>query len=551
MKTLSSVFAVSLLALATGAAIAQQPQSSAVAMNVQGRLSTLPASKLPRADADQFTVIGVKAGNAGASTVRLSRQYRGLDVIGGDIAVRTHRDGSIANVSTTLRSSARPASIVPKISADRAVVIAGSGFNASLASLPKATLVVYARAPYRDNQRLAWKVNVSGRGAQGVEADETVIIDASDGRELARWSNIQNAGAGAGVPDPGCSKGTAAVGSAATWRLGDVRLDTSKCGNTYKMIDRTRGGGTTNNMAWDVNGSGVTFTDVDNRWGNHARSDPASSGAEAAYGIAATWDYYLTVHDRRGIADDGKGALSRVHYGRNFSNASWYDGCFCMTFGDGNPASEYPFTVLDVLGHEMSHGVTSRTAALAYVGESGGLNEATSDIFGTMVEFFTNNPTDKPDYLLGERLFRANDSLAAGAMPEAIRYMFKPSLDGRSPDCYSPAIGDLNVHFSSGVANHFFYLLAEGSVVPDGFGAGTQANLKPADLVCAGSSQLNGIGRGKADRIWYAALTNYLTSDSGYADARQASLQAANDLYGANSVESRAVAAAWSAVLVN
>uniref|UniRef100_UPI0013D3529C M4 family metallopeptidase n=3 Tax=Pseudomonadota TaxID=1224 RepID=UPI0013D3529C len=79
-------------------------------------------------------------------------------------------------------------------------------------------------------------------------------------------------------------------------------------------------------------------------------------------------------------------AYNRVHYSRNYNNAYWSDACFCMTYGDGDGTTLRPLVALDVAGHEMTHGVTSRTANLTYSGESGGLNEATSDIFGTMVE---------------------------------------------------------------------------------------------------------------------------------------------------------------------
>src|SRR3546814_4019395 len=134
-----------------------------------------------------------------------------------------------------------------------------------------------------------------------------------------------------------------------------------------------------------------------------------------------------------------------------------------MTFGDGDGRSVYPLVAIDVAGHEMTHGVTSRSADLIYSGESGGLNEAISDIFGTMVEYYSNNASDRPDYLIGEEIFMNN---AAGT--KAIRYMFKPSLDGSSPDCYSSSLGNLDVHYSSGVANHAYYLMARGPQVPAG-----------------------------------------------------------------------------------
>ena len=100
------------------------------------------------------------------------------------------------------------------------------------------------------------------------------------------------------------------------------------------------------------------------------------------------------------------GSYNRVHYGKNYVNAFW-DGTK-MTYGDGDGTSYGPLVSLDVAGHEMSHGVTEHSANLTYEGESGGLNEATSDIFGTMVEFYAANPNDPGDYLIGEEFDLAN-----------------------------------------------------------------------------------------------------------------------------------------------
>ena len=107
------------------------------------------------------------------------------------------------------------------------------------------------------------------------------------------------------------------------------------------------------------------------------------------------------------------------------------------------------------------------------------------------------------------------------------------------------------MHFTSGVANHFFYLLAEGAVVPAGWGAGTQWNLTPSALVCNGNVSLTGIGREAATQIWYRALTVYMTSTTNYANARVATMSAAGDLYGVGSAQQNAVAATWDAVNVH
>ena len=174
---------------------------------------------------------------------------------------------------------------------------------------------------------------------------------------------------------------------------------------------------------------------------------------DAQYGTDETWDYYKQVHGRNGIFGTGKGSFNRVHYGKNYVNAFW-DGTK-MTYGDGDGRSYGPLTSLDVAGHEMSHGVTENSAGLTYSGESGGLNESTSDIFGTSVEFFAANAKDPGDYLIGEQFDLAKH--------QGFRRMDKPSSDGSSADCWSATVGQLDVHYSSGVGNHFFYLLSEGS----------------------------------------------------------------------------------------
>lgn len=281
----------------------------------------------------------------------------------------------------------------------------------------------------------------------------------------------------------------------------------------------------------------MLFTDADNHWGTGATADRATAAVDAQYGTNETWDYYKNIHGRTGIANDGKGSYNRVHYGSSYNNAFWDDSCFCMTYGDGDGTTFGPLVALDVAGHEMSHGVTSRTANLTYSGESGGLNEATSDIMGTLVEWYAANATDKGDYLIGERIVKSGFGKAA------LRFMDKPSTDGSSADCWSASVGNLDVHYSSGVANHFAYLLAEGS------GSKTINGVTYNSPTC-NSSTVTGIGRDKLGKIWYRGLTVYMTSSTNYAGARTATLKAATDLYGASSAEYAAVAAAWSAVSV-
>lgn len=534
------------LAIASALAVSSAPAEAAVLQKsaVIARANSLLGSNAKlarRAAADAFVARDVIVDADGTEHVRFDRTFNGLPVIGGDVVVHA-RNGKLAGISQSLASASRPA-LTGRITRDQAIVEAGAQFGSTFIGAPTARTVVYALGA---SPVLAHEVVFNGIKADQTPTEMHYFVDASSGRILNKWDGVKTAKPG---PRTGgtCSGATPAVGTGKSLTEGDVVVNTTKCGTTYQMVDMTRGGGATHNMAMKTSGMGTVFTSSTNVWGNNLLTDAQTVAADAHYGVAVTWDYFKTMHGRNGIANDGKGAVSRVHYGRNYQNAFWSDSCFCMTFGDGdNGASIYPLVAIDVAGHEMSHGVTSRSADLIYSGESGGLNEATSDIFGAMVEYYANNPNDPSDYVIGEELFPNNAS-----MRNAIRWMFKPSLDGVSKDCYYSGVGSIDVHYSSGVANHFYYLLAEGAVVPSGFGAGTWANLTPAALVCNGNTSLAGIGRDAASRIWYRALTVYMTSSTDYAAARIATLNAAADLFGAGSTQYNAVNAAWAAVNVN
>lgn len=484
---------------------------------------------------DQFIARDVIVDADGTEHVRFDRTYAGLPVIGGDVVVHS-RNGHFKGVSLTLDATLQ-LSTYAAISADSAVVNAGVEFGGRFSSAPNSTLVVYARDP--GVSRLGWQVGFKGVDKVGNPMDSTHVVDAVTGESLDRWNNLETATRGSACLSTDM---TPASGIGRTLYSGDVALSTTNCGASYETRDPTRGRGYTTDMKHATFGRGTQFNAVANIFGNNTISDRASAGADAHFGVAMTWDYYKNVHGRNGIANDGKGVMSRVHFYTNFVNAFWSDGCFCMTFGDGDGRTFGPLVSLDIAGHEMSHGVISRSADLIYSGESGGLNEATTDIFGTMVEFYANNAFDTPDYMVGEEIYIAN--VSGSANQKALRYMFNPIRDFRSPNCYNNNLGKLDVHYSSGVANHFFYLLAEGS------GAKTFSGVNHASPTC-NRSTLSGIGRTKAEKIWYRALTVYMTSNSNYAGARAATLSAASDLYGPASAEHAAVAATWSAVSVN
>ncbi|HEX5687631.1 MAG TPA: M4 family metallopeptidase [Ideonella sp.] len=461
---------------------------------------------------DSFRARDLVADADGSQHVRFTRQYRGLPVIGGDLVVHLSPSGQLQDLS--ISQTARIAlDVKPQLSSRDAGAKALAAFPHRDGRLDSLRLVVYARDTH---PQLAWDALVKGVQADGTPSEHHVILGAG-GKVLDRWDDIHTGDD---------------VGQGRTLYAGNVTLHDKYNATTgkYKLKDLTRGKHYVVDMK-HTTGSETIFTDTNNVWGNNAESSNETVGADAAYGQNVTWDYFKNVHNRNGIADDGRGARSRVHYANNYDNAFWSDSCFCMTYGDGSFFN--PLVSIDVAGHEMTHGVTSRTAGLIYSGESGGLNEGTSDIFGSMAEYYANNANDPGDYLIGEKL--SNPPL---------RNMINPSSDGVSADCWYSGVGNIDVHYSSGVANHFFFLLAEGT----SNGSPSKTCVAGNTRVATGNGSVNGIGREKAGKIWYRALATYMTASETFAKARLDTVKAATDLYGAGSAEVAAVHAAWTAV---
>ncbi|MFF0224760.1 M4 family metallopeptidase [Streptomyces sp. NPDC004629] len=526
--------------LATGlttSASAQSPAKAAAAKPLAAAPATLSAAargeliQQAQTDAaDTARTIGLGAKEKlvvkdvvkdvdGSVHTRYERTYAGLPVLGGDLIVHSSESGRTEGVTKATKHAIEVASLTPRIDsakAEKQALTAAEAAGSARTEADGARKVIWAGS---GEPVLAYETVVGGFQDDGTPNELHVITDAATGEKLYEYQGIE-------------------TGTGKTLYSGTVTLTSTLSGSTYQLYDTTRGGHKTYNLARGTSGTGTLFTDADDVWGTGAASSSTTdqtAAADAAYGAQATWDFYKSTFGRNGIKNNGQAAYSRVHYGNAYVNAFWSDSCFCMTYGDGS-GNTHPLTSLDVAGHEMSHGVTSNTAGLNYSGESGGLNEATSDIFGTGVEFYTNNASDVGDYLIGEKIDINGDGTP-------LRYMDKPSKDGASADYWSAGVGGKDVHYSSGVANHFFYLLSEGS------GAKT-INGVAYNSPTSNGSTVTGIGRAKALQIWYKALTTYMTSTTNYKAARTATLNAATALYGSGSAEYNAVAAAWTAVNV-
>ncbi|WP_045741648.1 M4 family metallopeptidase [Actinoplanes rectilineatus] len=465
---------------------------------------------------ESYTAYRATIDSDGDAHVRYAREYEGLRVYGGDFVVHTNADGSLAGTSLGL-TKPLTLSTKAKVAEATALKTAKARFEGKLTGTDQPELFVDASTGLG---RLAWETVLHGWAPDGQTPSHLhVITDATSGKLIGQYDEIENV-----------------AGTGASIYSGTVGVDTTLSGSTYSLIDPERGNGSTCDMN---NGTSTctTFTDADNVWGTGTTASRQSAAIDAHFGAATTFDYFKNVHGRNGIFDDGRGVPSRVHYGNAYVNAFW-DGAQ-MTYGDG-AGNAKPLVALDVAGHEMSHGVTEHTAGLVYSGESGGLNESTSDIFGTAVEFYANTTSDPGDYDIGEKI----DIRGTGA---PLRYMYNPTLDGASHGCWSTSTNSVDVHYSSGPGNHFFFNLAEG----------TGATAYGTSPVCGTAPGVVGIGLEKAEKIWFHALDAYFTSTTKYVNtaapantSRAYTLQAADDLFGLCSTEYKAVQAAWTAVNV-
>ena len=248
---------------------------------------------------------------------------------------------------------------------------------------------------------------------------------------------------------------------------------------------------------------------------------------EAYDGAGATYDLYYEVFGRNSIDERGMRLDSTVHYSRNYDNAFWNGSQ--MVYGDGDGDIFQRFTKsIDVIGHELTHGVTQFTANLEYQDQPGALNESMSDVFGSLVKQKALNQTaDQADWLIGEGLFTPKVKGVALRSMKAPGTAYDDPVLGKDPQpahmdkLYKGTQDNGGVHINSGIPNHAFYLAA---------------------------TAIGGYAWEKAGKIWYTALTTRLKPDSNFADAANITIEIAGQLYGADSPEQKGVSNAWQQV---
>jgi thermolysin len=472
---------------------------------------------------DAFVVTSVTKDDSGRQMVRLQQSYKGVPVWGSTQVAHVNDQGELVVFSGSVIPDLQEKSGLAfgkKIPASKAVTIAADdlGFTPEYEKTPTSDLVVYTDG---DKATYAYVVNLNFLSPK--PGNYNYFVDAKTGKILNSYNNLDEADSGTKAPPGGGGAlvGTNTVGSG-TGVLGDTKsLNTLLSSGTYYLQDNTRGSGIfTYDGANRQQLPGKLWADADNQF--NATYDRAA--VDAHYYAGSTYDYYKNVFGRNSYDNKGAALKSTVHYGRNYNNAFWNGSQ--MVYGDGDGSTFISLSGgLDVVAHELTHAVTSSSSNLVYQNESGALNEAISDIFGTLVEYYKNN---NPDYEIGEDIY------TPGTPNDSLRSMSDPAKYG-DPDHYSKRYTGTSdnggVHTNSGIINKAAYLLAAG---------GTHYGVT-----------VTGIGNDKVGAIYYRANTVYLTSSSTFSQARAALVQAAADLYGATSAEVNSVKKSYDAVGVN
>ena len=549
MPRLRQVAALACFTVAIGAAVGQAPLAQAPARARLTAIASGGGSALRQWDA--MTQLMLRNGDLrirqtrddtlmrGRVNDRADQYHRGVRVFGADISRQMDAQGVVrsmfGNVYAGIDMDVNPGL---DAAAARARVTALAGTEQPADTDPE--LVVLPRengASYA----LAWRMRAVTDGADIVQ----YFIDATSGDVLMQYSDRQT---------------QAAVGRAIGVLGDNKKISVSGSTGSFSTVDKLRPPVVeTEDMKGDpirtlnyLNGrlqlgAGDIATDDDNNW-----TDGAVDDAHVYAGY--TYDYYYKRFNRRGLDNANiriRSLANPVHRTvqdlQQFFNQipdffvnAFYAGNGVMVYGVGLPQG---FTLggqswnhlsggLDVVGHELTHGVTEFTSNLIYQNESGALNEAFSDMMGTSIEFFfqpAGNGDLKADYLIGEDVVKTG----------GLRSMENPQAHG-DPDHYSRRfLGSADnggVHINSGIANQAFYLSIEG---------GTN---RTSGLAVQGVGAAN---REQIEKVFFRAFTSMLPTNATFALAREATIQAARDLYGAGSNAERAVTQAWTAVGVN
>lgn len=454
----------------------------------------------------------------GMTHVRFNQSVNGVNVEGAEVIVHFNKNNEIVSVNgrTNQTITADSVDTNASLSSDEALSVALASVSApdELTYEPTSELVVL---PFEGKNYTAYKVNVNFMGDE--PGNWFVFVDAKTGEVIDQYNGLMHA-------DEQTQKGAGKGVHGEHRELHITQVKEPNAGTKFALADYSHenlGGIVTYDAKNDYSFSNDTV-----HMGNSAAfiSDYDRAAVDAHYNSEKVYDYFLNEHGRNSLDGNGMAIISRVHYGNNYNNASW-NGRW-MTYGDGDGKFMISLSAgLDVAAHEMTHGVISHSANLVYRNQSGALNESFADVFGALV--------DDSDWEMGEDIM-APEAKANGST--VLRSLSNPNgviVSNEQRRAYSTnggvypdhmdefyhmptSVDGGGVHVNSSITNHAAYLIAQD------------------------------LGREKLGKIYYRALTVYLTSNSDFSDARQAIVQSAIDLYGEGSEEEAAVHSGFDAV---
>ncbi|KEO83431.1 M4 family metallopeptidase [Tumebacillus flagellatus] len=425
----------------------------------------------------------------GTAHTKLNNVINGIDVFGQQMIVH-EKNGDVAGVTGTYQAlvpNAAKASIESIVAIDKA--LAETGVSETTHTLTGALDAQLTYLPVGDKAVLTYKVSVNALGDTPVRSD--VFVNAVDGSIVKTIDKVEHV-VGTGIGVKGDIKSINTTLRSGAYYLEDTTKPMTGMIRTRDMKNKTM-------LIY-------AMTDADNKWDTTYQR----AAVDAHYYAGQVYDWYKNNVNRNSIDDKGMSIESLVHYSKNYNNAFW-DGAE-MVYGDGDQVNFTYFSgAVDVIGHELTHGVTEKTSNLVYQGQSGALNESWSDAMGAVIE--GNN------WLMGE------DIVLPAYGYSAFRSMQDPTIFG-DPDHMSKYVNTTSdnggVHTNSGIPNKAFYNFA----------------------TAIGS-------RAIAGKVWYTADRDYMTSTTNFSGARAATLQAVAALYGSTSSYYSALQTAWSDVGVN
>ncbi|AXA92628.1 M4 family metallopeptidase [Massilia sp. YMA4] len=551
-----------------------EPMNATAKANLENRLAARRAAA-GLDDEHGYKITVQHPGEAGTRIARAQHTFKGLRIFGSDSVIVTDDNGEVVSESASNRRQG--------LSSSRAAVAAGMGVPDVTASVsqedvinsvvkrvapvgvhrwkPEAELLIY---PVMKTVRVAAAANKPEFALNALDVEEVVdryelayLVKTrmASGSKLVYRDSIVNAKTGAVIAEWDALQ--TVIGQGKSQYNGTVPINTTLSGSTYQMLDTSRGTGgkyggmaitNANHSSANAPNPGQIYTNSTNTWGDGQQYIPGGSttnangqtaAVNALWGLMNTYDTMKNVVGWRSLDGNNTATYIAVHVDNNYDNAFFDPSCKCMYIGDGSSFKN--LGSIDVIGHEMGHGVTDATSNLVYSGESGGLNESNSDIQGEATEAYaraggtgTTIPSTGNDWVMGAEISKTGTPL---------RYMYKPSKDGSSPNAWSTSLKNIDVHYSSGPNNRMFYFLANGS-------SATTTSDYYSQYLTQSPKNMTGIGTDKAFRIWFKANTTKFTSSTNYADARNKVLQAAEELYGVGSKEATAVKRAYAAINV-